>query len=445
MGSHRLRTKDFRVVAVLLAMALVGVACTGGGGASSASDTTTTSPTLPPDVSESLPLIDESPSAPIGLVVVSTAEGQINLAWDASRDETVTGYEVTRVASTGLTEQFSTDAPTFTDDGLDDGDIFTYRVAAVGTGGTSVGSETVTARVGEDTNPPRRPGAPVTIETDEGIRIEWRASDDFSGIAGYVVTRTIDEESVEIETPTPFLLDDIEPAQVVTYRVRAVDTAGNESDETRAVTVLSGTPADRVVVVVSAVPDPEDDPQTERLQQALLNAGFIVSWFEDGVFDSNVTAADDVVLLLGDIESQGFDWNLFGTDTTIISLKSVFVEASGITAEPPKLDGLAQLDYTPPGQTPREVAMTNVVKPRNVVFIPAVEQLPDLEVWATTTWNSELAVAGLIPAGGELATDRPAPGCRSFFPGNRDSLTEQTDAAWELLIEFVDSIAASCR
>jgi len=429
MSTRRFTTRS-RLSGVLLTCALVSSACTGGDGSPSASNTaappntTETSPTLPADVAESLPLIDESPSAPVGLVVVSTAEGEINLAWDESRDETVSGYEVTRVSSTGLTEQFATSTPEFTDDELDDGDIFTYRVAAVGTGGTSVGSETVTARVGEDTNPPRRPGAPETVETAEGIRIEWRASDDFSGIAGYIVTRTIDDESTEIETPTPFLLDDIEPAQVVTYRVRAVDTAGNESDETRAVTVLSGTPADRVVVVVSAVGNPEDDPQTARLQQALLDAGFIVSWFEDGIFDSNVTAADDVVLLLGDIESQGFDWNLFGTDATIIGLKSVFVEAAGITAEPPKLDGLAQLDYTPPGETPREVAMTTVVKPRNVVFIPAVEQLPDLQVWATTTWNPDLAVAGLIPAGGELASDRPAPGCRSFFPGNRGSLAE---------------------
>ena len=120
-------------------------------------------------------------------------------------------------------------------------------------------------------------------------------------------------------------------------------------------------------------------------------------------------------------------------------------DRSGITSEPPKLDGLAQLDYMPPGGEVREVAMTTVARPRNVVIIPAIEQVPDLQVWATPTWSDEIAVAGLIAEGDELATDREAPGCRAFFPGNRDSLAEQTDAAWGLLVEFVDEISNTCR
>ena len=404
-------------------------------------DTTTTAA---PAIAEPMPIIDEAPSAPVGLAA-GTAEGTVELTWDESRDDEVTGYRVIRVASTGASVSFDTSESNFADIDLNDGDIFTYTVVAVSDDDVSERSEAVSVQVGVDTNPPRRPGSPRAVESDEGVTIAWRPSSDFSGIDRYIVTRQLNGETTEIDTPEATLVDDIEPGQVVSYAVRAVDGEGNESENSRNVTLLSGTVNDEVVVVVSAVADPADDPLTQRLQESLLDQGFVVSWFEDDVFDSNVTTSDDLVLLVGDIVGQGFDWNLFGTDAHTIALKSIFLEASGLTIGLPKLDGLAQLDYTPPGGEVREVAMTTVERPRNVVIIPAIEQVPDLQVWATPTWTDEIAVAGLIPEGGELATDDEAPGCRAFFPGNADSLSEQTDAAWDLLIEFVDSVSTACR
>jgi hypothetical protein len=88
--------------------------------------------------------------------------------------------------------------------------------------------------------------------------------------------------------------------------------------------------------------------------------------------------------------------------------------------------------------------MTVTARPKPVVYIPANEQLPSFETWARPVWSEDIAVAGLILEGGELANEQPAPGCRAFFPGNPESLAEQTDDAWELLLGFIDDVAAIC-
>lgn len=428
--------------AVVISTALVVASCSG-----STPDvaTTPTSSDAPPVTAEPLPEIDAAPNAPVGLVVVNTSDGAIELAWDRSRDGSVDEYEVSRVSPAGATERFIVGTPSFVDMGLQDGDIFTYRVVAIGPGGRSEGTDGVTAQVGVDANAPMRPGRPTVIESDAGVTLQWNPVTDISGIENYLVSRTVGGETSEIDngTDTTFI-DDIESGVVVTYSVKATDKAGNASESSRAVTLLTGTASDRVVIVVSNEADPASTPETARFQQELLDDGFTLTWFEDDVFDSNITSSDDVVILLGDVKGEGFDWNIFGTDSTIIGLKSMFVEAGGITENPPKLDRLAQLDYLAPGQDEREVALTATSRPKPVVYIPANEQLPSLETWARPVWSDDIAVAGLIPEGGELANEKPAPGCRAFFPGNSASLAEQSDAGWKLLLDFVADVSARC-
>lgn len=450
MSKHQARVKLGLRALMFGAFSLVAAACTGGESAAPAETTSTTSPEAIAEVEveeepEETPEIPEEPSAPVGLVVTANEEGSVTLEWDESRDETVTGYVVSRVASIGGTEVFETAEPTVTDTGLDDGDVFTYTVAAINAAGESERSEPISVQVGVDTNPPSRPGTPRTVESAEGVQIDWRASTDFSGIDGYIVTRLLDGETTEIETTEPTLFDDVAPGQVVTYRVRSVDGAGNESDDSRNVTILSGTAAEDVIVVVSTHADPAADANAARLQQALLDEGFVVTWFEDNVFDSNVTTADDVVLLLGDVEGQGFDWNLFGTDANTITLKSIFFVPSGFVDSAPRTGRLTDIGYSPPGEDARFLPFSNLAEPRPSPFIPMLQWLPDFEVWATPSSTAEEAVAGLIRPGGELANEREAPACRAFFPGNVDSLGEQSEQAWDLLIEFVGSVSETCR
>lgn len=428
---------------ILAAAALLASACTGS---TASTDGGTTTSAAPPVTAEPLPEIDPAPSAPVGLIVVRSGDGAIELAWDASRDETVMSYEVTRVSPSGTTERFETGVPSYLDRGLEDGTIFTYQVKAIGTGGESDGSDAVTAQVGVDSNAPKAPNRPVITETATGVELAWNAVNDISGIDRYVITRTLDGETTEIDVGTETTyVDEIDAGLVVTYSVRAVDAARNESEPSRNSTVLSGTSANGVVVVVSAQADPENDPATARLERELLDAGYALTWFEDDVFDANVTTADDIVILLGDVLGEGFDWNIFATDATVIGLKSMFVQAGGITENPPKLDRLAQLDYLAPGKDEREVALTTTPRPKPVVYIPANELLPSVQTWARPVWSDDIAVAGLIDKGEELANEKPAPGCRAFFPGNASSLSEQTDDAWELLIEFVGDVRSVCQ
>ena len=438
-----LRTRS-SMSAAACAVALVLSAC--GGSTVASPSTSTASPVTTEQPPDSLPIVEaEAPSTPTGVTVVDTRDGAIELVWDASRDQSVTGYELTRVDSRGAIERISLDSPAFVDEGLDDGEIITYRVAAVSPAGVSVGSESITARVGEDTSPPTIPGRPKGIEgEDVTVALSWSASNDVSGIASYEVVRTIDGTDEVLTVEENMLLDDVAAGTVVTYAVRALDTQGNISDLSRPTTLLAGSTSDRVVIVVSAVPDPATTADTNRLRAGLLDAGFAVSWFEDDVFDANVTRSDDVVLLLGDVVGEGFDWNVFLTDSSVIGLKSMFMEASGLTENPPKFDRLAQLEYFVPGEDAREVALTVTARPKPVVFIPENEQAPALQVWARPVWSDSIAVIGLIAEGDLLANDKPAPGCRAFFPGNNDSLAEQTNAAWDLLFDFVDQVERAC-
>jgi len=429
---------------ILALLALVASACTGSGG--NANPPTTTSSTEVPITAEPLPDIDPAPSSPSGVAVVRAGDGAIELAWDASRDETVTGYEVTRVSPSGNTERFEVGVPSYLDRDVIDDEIYTYQIRAIGTGGSSEGSEAVTAQVGVDNNAPQAPKKPDLVESAAGVELSWSPVNDFSGIDNYIVTRTLDGESVELDAgPETTLTDDIAPGQIVSYVVRAVDGSGNASPDSRAITVLSGTAADGVIVVVSKEATPDATTETQRLERELLEAGFTMTWFEDDVFDANITSEDDIVLLLGDVEGEGFDWNVFATDASIVGLKSLFVEASGLTENPPKLDRLAQLDYLPPGKTPREVSMTTTGRPKPVVYIPPNEIIPSMQTWARPVWDDEIAVAGLIQKGDELANEKPARGCRAFFPGNAFSLAESTPDAWGLLIEFLEDISTACH
>lgn len=446
MSPSALRSRPHALVVALVASALIASACTSTTDNGTATETTSTTSTTEAIVPSTLPIIDEAPSAPVNVVVVDTSDGSIELAWDEDRTGDVTGYEISRVSPAGRTERFTVDTASWLDTGLEDGDVYTYQIVAIGPGGQSDRSDAVTARVGVDTNAPAKPGRPAVVSDSEAaVELAWAPSSDISGIDNYILTRTIDGESTEVTVNEPAWVDDVAAGVIVTYSVRAIDGAGNESEESRSVTVLAGAATDQVIIVVSAIGDPASDPQTERLRGALLDAGFSVTWFEDDVFDSNLTRSDDVVLLLGDVEGDPFDWNLFATDSTIIALKSIFLEAAKITDNPPKLDRLAQLDYLPAGGEPREVVITTTGRPRPSAYIPLNEQIPDLEVWGRPVWSDDIAVMGLIREGAQLANEKAAKGCRAFFPGSATSLAEQTDDAWSLLVEFVGEISDAYR
>ena len=145
----------------------------------------------------------------------------------------------------------------------------------MGAGGESERSETVTAQVGVDTNPPSVPGRPrVVAGADAAVALEWRASSDISGVSAYEVTRRDAGDDETITVTEPSFIDDVEPGLVLTYSVVAVDSNGNRSERGRSITILSGSSSDDVLIVVSGTADPASDPNTDRLHRSLLEAGY---------------------------------------------------------------------------------------------------------------------------------------------------------------------------
>lgn len=440
------------IALVLFALVLLLAACTSGEADSQAEDAEPQllEPAEAEEFADADPLdisdITGEPTAPSGLRIVSTTEGTIEIAWDESREDGVSSYLIIRSGVGGASSRIDVTGNSYTDSGHEDGDVFSYRVVAIRDGLESAPSETVTAQVGVDTNPPRRPGRPEITEEAGAQTLVWTSTDDVSGIANYVLIREVDGVVTEIEVPgtETSYSDDLPAGTVATYAVVAVDGGGNVSEPSRNTTLLTGTAADRVVVVVSAQAEAGATTETARLERELLEAGYTISWFEDEFFDSNVTTGEDIVLLLGDVAGDGFDWNVFATDATVIGLKASFIQAGGFLDTPPKLDRVAQVTYDSPDDPARVVSLTTTTRPLPVVYLPANEQLPDLDVWAYPAWSDTIAVAGIIEQGGELATGRLATGCRAFFPGNTGSLAETSTAGWELLIEFVGDVEATC-
>lgn len=77
-----------------------------------------------------------------------------------------------------------------------------------------------------DTTPPTAPGTPTVSSTTAGaITLTWDAATDDVGVTGYEITRN----DTEVGTPTSTTFTDtgLSPESTYSYRVRAVDAAGN--------------------------------------------------------------------------------------------------------------------------------------------------------------------------------------------------------------------------
>ena len=137
------------------------------------------------------------PSAPTGLSATAISSSRIDLGWTASTDNVgVAGYRVERCQGTGCTN-FAQVAPptatTYSDTGLSPSTTYRYQVRAVDAAGNlspySV-IATATTPAATDTTPPSAPtGLSATAVSASRIDLNWTASTDNVGVAGYRVER----------------------------------------------------------------------------------------------------------------------------------------------------------------------------------------------------------------------------------------------------------------
>ncbi|BBA95885.1 putative secreted glycosyl hydrolase [Actinacidiphila reveromycinica] len=178
----------------------------------------------------------QAPSAPTGLAYTQPASGQVKLTWNAATDNVgVTGYDI--YAGGTLRSSVAGTVLTYTDSQPDTATV-TYTVKAHDAAGNQSAASNSVTRTGTsgDTQPPSAPTALAYTQPASGqIKLTWSAASDNVAVTGYEVFRG----GTKIATTAGNTLSytDSQPdTATVTYYVRAVDAAGNESANSNTVT-----------------------------------------------------------------------------------------------------------------------------------------------------------------------------------------------------------------
>lgn len=207
--------------------------------------------TLPSYFSEELVQASQScsdttaPSAPTGLTATATSSTQVNLTWNASTDNVaVTIYDVYRnnLIFANVTSN------SYVDNTVTASITYSYSVKARdGANNQSPASSTVsvTTPALSDTQKPSAPANLTASPAATQINLAWTASTDNVGVTKYNVYRsTASTAAAVIAQPTGISYSDTSVTQgtTYTYYIRAVDAAGNISDNSNTVTSTIVTP-----------------------------------------------------------------------------------------------------------------------------------------------------------------------------------------------------------
>ena len=165
--------------------------------------------------------------------------GRVTLSWDASSSGGYSGYHVYRGpgASAVRLTTLPLAHPSFVDQGLTNGAIYTYSVSAVRSTGQESGRSTEVQATPIDNVPP---GAVVNVRAvgscDGGtaVMVAWELGADLSDTATIRVFRTpwwASGHSKDVGLDDTYLDEETEYDETYEYWVVAVDTLGNPSQE----------------------------------------------------------------------------------------------------------------------------------------------------------------------------------------------------------------------
>jgi len=171
------------------------------------------------------------PTTPTGIAGSAISPSQINLSWLPSTDNVaVAGYRVYRNGAFVV----SVSTTTYQDTGLTPSTVYSYNVDAVDASGNVSGlsaGTSVTTLTTPDTTPPSTPtGLMANAVSASQINLSWSDATDNFAVTAYRVYRS----GVLIATlGNVTMFQDIGLAQATTYtyRVRALDAAGNVSGQ----------------------------------------------------------------------------------------------------------------------------------------------------------------------------------------------------------------------
>jgi len=308
-----------------------------------------------------------SPTIPTGLSATQPAQNftTANLEWNASTDEVgVIGYNVFVDGTlNGTTPQHGTASEPFQVNGLTRGIADTQYALSVSAydaaGNTSAQSQPFILTVpgtGDITPPPTPTNLAAGSVGTESIALSWSPSTDNVGVAFYRIYKNESVSPVATTTGqvTQMTVNGLAPSTAYTFRVGAVDGAGNQSALSGALVATTSPPVDTtapssptgLVAVVSSTSsmitlswNPSTDAQGV--------AGYEI--FRDGVWSATTTSAPRYVDS-GLEPLTGYSYTVSAFDTAgNSSAKSAVLYATTSAA----------LDVTPPS-TPRDIVATAV-------------------------------------------------------------------------------------
>jgi len=213
-----------------------------------------------PKTTSSIPTSNISPNPPRTLNAVPGGPTRIILSWKEplpNNSPSVTGYKIEFKTSSGNYTQLATTGPvtSFVHDNLKEGTLYTYRVYAINSAGTSLPSEVISAKPGQTT-------VPTNLIADDisptEILLTWNAPSQTYGsnIVGYIIQKQFaggvyDTIKDTNDITTSYKVTGLKTGTEYIYVVKARYSIGTTSDVSNTATAtptLSSKPASQFTV-----------------------------------------------------------------------------------------------------------------------------------------------------------------------------------------------------
>lgn len=184
-----------------------------------------------------------APSQPTGLTATSISPSQINLSWTAPSNNggaAITGYKIEQSTNAGstwstLVANTASSSTTYSNTGLASSTLYSYRVSAINSVGTSPVSNTASATTDTIVTAPLPPtGLTASAVSSSQINLSWTAGNNGgSAITGYKIERSTDSGSTWStisantgSTAITYSNTGLAASTSYTYRVSAINSVG---------------------------------------------------------------------------------------------------------------------------------------------------------------------------------------------------------------------------
>jgi len=212
------------------------------------------------------------PSTPSNVAANAVSTSQISLSWSASTDNViVAGYRVYR---NGALVIAVADTTPYLDSGLLPSTQYSYNVDAIDASGNVSGlsaTSSVTTLAAPDTTAPSTPtGLTANAVSPNQINLSWSASTDNAAVTGYRVFRG-GALLITLGNVTTYQNTGLTASTSYTYRVRAIDAAGNVSGQSTAASATTPPAPD------TAAPTTPTDLTANAISSSRINLSWSVS------------------------------------------------------------------------------------------------------------------------------------------------------------------------